>query len=412
MKKQKLFTRNFTLLILGQASSLVGNNALKFALSMYVLERTGSAAVFSALLAAAMLPTILLSPLGGILADRLNRRNVMVALDGITGAVALAAGVIFLPGGNVFIAGALLFALAVLSASESPTVQACVPQMLTGDNLIKGNAAVNQVQAITALITPFLGSVAYAAFGLTPVLFGAAACFTLTAVLECFIQLDFQKAEKGMRAGAILKEDFSLSMRFLLKERPAVLKLLLLAALVSLFVAGTVVVGFPYLVRSVLGLSAQHYGAAESAMGAAAVLGSLFVGIMAQKLRVRWLTAVFMGFGLCLVAAGAAFLLPLDTMSRYAMLLAAFCLSQFGCSLFSTCAVSIIQSRTPNRLMGRIMSYVFALSMCAQPVGQIVYGALFDGLRGNPHWALLPSGLMVCVIAAASAKFFVKLESA
>ncbi len=215
-----------------------------------------------------------------------------------------------------------------------------------------------------------------------------------------------------MRAGAILKEDFSLSMRFLLKERPAVLKLLLLAALVSLFVAGTVVVGFPYLVRSVLGLSAQHYGAAESAMGAAAVLGSLFVGIMAQKLRVRWLAAVFMGFGLCLVAAGAAFLLPLDTMGRYAMLLAAFCLSQFGCSLFSTCAVSIIQSRTPNRLMGRIMSYVFAFSMCAQPVGQIVYGALFDGLRGNPHWALLPSGLMVCVIAAASAKFFVKLESA
>lgn len=143
MEKQKLFTRNFTLLILGQASSLVGNNALKFALSMYVLERTGSAAVFSALLAAAMLPTILLSPLGGILADRLNRRNVMVALDGITGAVALAAGVIFLPGGNVFIAGALLFALAVLSAFESPTVQACVPQMLTGDNLIKGNAAVN-----------------------------------------------------------------------------------------------------------------------------------------------------------------------------------------------------------------------------------------------------------------------------
>ena len=48
--KQKLFTRNFTFLILGQASSLIGNNTLKFALSMYVLERTGSAAVFAGLI--------------------------------------------------------------------------------------------------------------------------------------------------------------------------------------------------------------------------------------------------------------------------------------------------------------------------------------------------------------------------
>ena len=79
--KQKLFTRNFTFLILGQISSLIGNYTLKFALSMYVLEQTGSASIFAGLLALAMLPTILLSPFGGILADRANRRNIMVALD-------------------------------------------------------------------------------------------------------------------------------------------------------------------------------------------------------------------------------------------------------------------------------------------------------------------------------------------
>lgn len=77
--KDKLFTRNFTFLILGQVSSLIGNYTLKFALSMYVLEQTGSASIFATLLAIAMLPTILLSPFGGILADRANRRNIMVS---------------------------------------------------------------------------------------------------------------------------------------------------------------------------------------------------------------------------------------------------------------------------------------------------------------------------------------------
>ena len=61
-----LFNRNFTFLILGQASSLLGNYGPKFALSMYVLERTGSASVFAGMLAP-MLPTILLSPFGGFL---------------------------------------------------------------------------------------------------------------------------------------------------------------------------------------------------------------------------------------------------------------------------------------------------------------------------------------------------------
>lgn len=68
--KQKFLTRNFILLIFGQVSSLIGNFTLKFSLSMYVLEQTGSASVFAGLLAMALLPTILLSPFGGILADR------------------------------------------------------------------------------------------------------------------------------------------------------------------------------------------------------------------------------------------------------------------------------------------------------------------------------------------------------
>lgn len=79
---QKLFTKNFVLLILGQLTSLFGNFILKLALSMYVLELTGSAAIFAGILSIATIPTIILSPLGGIFADR---RNIMVALDGLTG---------------------------------------------------------------------------------------------------------------------------------------------------------------------------------------------------------------------------------------------------------------------------------------------------------------------------------------
>lgn len=408
--RDKLFTRNFTFLILGQVSSLIGNYTLKFALSMYVLEQTGSASIFATLLAVAMLPTILLSPFGGILADRANRRNIMVGLDTLSGCTVLVAGLALPFGHDIWVIGALLVILSVLAAFESPTVQACIPQMLSGDNLMKGNAAVNQVQAIAGLITPFLGSLVYAAFGLTPVLWGTVACFFLTAILECFIRLDYQKAEVTMSVREIIREDFSVSIHFLRREQPGILKLLLLAALASLFVAGTVVVGFPYLVRTVLGLSAEHYGAAESVMGVAAVLGSLFVGITAQKFRLRWLAFVFIGLGLSLVPTGIAFLLPIGSLSIYIILLAMFSLGQFGCSLFSTYAISVIQARTPEHLMGKIMSYVFTLAMCTQPAGQIIYGALFDWFSDSPYWVLIPSGLLVCVIGLASSRLFANFE--
>lgn len=410
--KQKLFTRNFIFLIAGQISSLIGNNTLKFALSMYVLERTGSASVFAGLLALSMIPTILLSPFGGILADRANRRNIMVALDTLSGLSVLIAGFAMASGQDIPVIGTLLVVLSVLGAFESPTVQACIPQMLSGENIIKGNAVVNQVASIASLVTPFLGSVFYTALGIRPVFYAAVVCFFVTALFECFIRLDYKKPAWATGIFTVIREDFAVSIHFLRREQPGILKLLLLAAAVSLFVAGTAVVGFPYLVRTVLELSAAHYGAAESAMGVASILGSLCVVALAKKMRPRHLVIVLVFFGLCLIPCGIAFLLPLRTFTRYIILLIMFCACQLGCSLFSTYAISMIQERTPEHLMGKVMSYVFTLSLCAQPAGQIIYGALFDRFSDSAYRVLIPSGIIICVIGLASAGFFVQLKAA
>lgn len=285
--KSKLFTRNFTFLILGQVSSLIGNFSLKFALSMYILEETGSASVFAGLLALAMLPTVLLSPFGGILADRANRRNIMVSLDLLSGLSVLIASFAIPSEYDIIAIGALLLILSVLGAFESPTVQACIPQMLSGDNIIKGNAIVSQIASIASLITPFSGSIFYTVLGIRPVFYAAVVCFLMTAFLECFIRLDYKKSRQKTGIARIIKEDFSVSIHFLRFQQPGILKLLLLAGSVSLFVSGIVVIGFPYLVRTVLGLSAGHYGIAESAMGIASVSGSLLVVLLAEKLRSR-----------------------------------------------------------------------------------------------------------------------------
>lgn len=430
--QQKLFTKNFTLLVLGQVSSLFGNFILKLALSMYVLEITGSATIFAGILAIATIPTILFSPFGGILADRVNRRNIMVALDLLTGISVLSATIFLSGNGNLTVIGVLLVALSVLGAFESPTVQACVPQMLSGDNILKGNAVVNQVAAVAALVAPILGSLLYASFGLKPVMYGSILCFFLTAFIECFIQLDAVdhnnteaiftsgKNEYGIfirfKEGTLdkifttVKEDFKVSMHFISREQPGVLKLLLLAALVSFFVIGIALVGLPFIVRTILGLNVAFYGAAESVLGFAAILGSIAAGLLIGKLKINSLWLLIIVLGASLIPAGIVFLLPLSNVAKYAVVLFSFAIMQVAACIFSVFALTLIQQRTPVHLMGKVMAYVATISICAQPLGQTIYGVLFDSLKGKVYIILFPTAIIIIFIGLSAVKFFAKLS--
>lgn len=408
--KEKLFTKNFTLLILGQVSSLFGNFVLKFALSMYLLDITGSATIFAGILAVATIPTILLSPLGGILADRANRRNIMVSLDTLTGVSVLCAVLLLSDSNGITVIGLLLVLLSVLGAFESPTVQACVPQMQMGDNIIRGNAIVNQVAAVAALIAPILGSILYVTFGLKPVMYASIICFFITALFECFIKLEHKQSDMQDGIFAIIKSDFSISMRFICKEQRSIFKMLLLAALVNFFVMGTAMVGLPYIVRTILGLNAEYYGAAESMLGIAAILGSVAAGLLIGKLKISKLSLVIAALGAFLVPAGIIFLLPTGIVTRYVINVIAFCGVQIAACIFSIFALSYIQQKTPNHLIGKVMAYISTITMCAQPLGQTIYGLLFDGFSNAIYIVLVPTGLVVCFIGLLATGFFRKLD--
>lgn len=410
--KRKLFSRNFTLLVLGQISSLFGNYILRLALSMYVLEVTGSAAVFAGILSAATIPTILLSPLGGILADRADKRKVMVALDALTGTVVLCAAALLSGGNAIAVISLLLVALSVLGAFETPTVQACIPQMLSGDDIVRGNAVVNQVAPVSYLTAPMLGGVLYVAFGLKPVMDISVVCFFITASFECFIRLRRQPMGHGGNVLRVIRHDFIISIKFMAQERTDILKLLLLAALSRFFVMGVTLVGLPFLVRTVLGLDAKYYGGAESALAVATILGSAAAGLLTGKLKTGGLSWLLAAMGLCMIPAGAAFLLPIGVFGRYMVNVAAFCGMQIAVSIFSVFAVSLIQQNTPGDLIGKVMAYTSAVTLCAQPAGQTVYGFLFDGFREAVFLVLIPTGAAVCLIGLLSCGFFRKMESA
>lgn len=407
---QKLFNRDFTLVAIGQLISLFGNAILRFALALYVLDATGSAAVFGTVTAIAVIPTILLSPFGGILSDRVNRRNIMAALDFATAALALGLGLLLSEENAVALITAALLLLSVIQACYTPSVNSSVPLLQAEGNLVKANAVVSQVSMLANLIGPVLGGVLYGFFGAMPIILVSGVCFFLSAVLELFIHIPFQPLDAKTGILQIVKDDLRESIRFMTREQPDILRITLMIAVYSLFVVSTITVGLPYMVRTVLGLSSQLYGAAEGLMAAAGIAGGIASGFLADRLKTSRLYWLLVLSGAALVPVGAAFLLDCGPMTCYIVITICIMAMQLLIALFSIFMLSLAQGRTPSHLLGKMTAYIMTLTMCAQPVGQALYGVLFDRFAGSLYLPLIATALIAAAIGLASRGLFARLE--
>ena len=133
------------------------------------------------------------------------------------------------------------------------------------------------------------------------------------------------------------------------------LRLLLLISVLAFFVQGIALVGLPFLVRTVLGLSATHYGILESILAFASIVGSILAGLLTNRLSTERLFLPLLLLGAVLFPVGFAFLFPLGASGRYGVLLAASAILQIAATVFSVFALSLLQGMTPTAMLGKVM---------------------------------------------------------
>ena len=392
MTSTTLFHRDFLLMIVGQIISLFGNAILRFALSLYVLDLTGSAAVFGGILAFSTIPMALFAPVGGVLADRVPHQRIMYALDFFTGGlILLYDGVFFAQGGGAAVAVVMVL-LSAIQAVYQPSVLSSIPALAPPHLLQKANGVAIQVQALATLLGPILGGLLYQGVEIRSILVISALCFLFSAVLELFLRIPFTPPE-GKRAPL---RDLGDAFHFLHREAPYLLRLLWVVAGVNFFLSALFTVGLPYLVKTHLGLDAALYGFAEAALGLGSILGGFCAGALAQAVPLQRSHRYISLTGLLLLPAAAALGTGLPALVCYGVLMAAVLLGMACATLFSVAAQSYLQRQTPSPLLGKVSSFVTAISVCAMPLGQAMYGLLFDALP-QAVWAgvLLGAGATV-----------------
>lgn len=156
---------------------------------LYLLRQTGSAALFGAVGAAALIPPALCSPIGGVAADRVNKRNIMAALDFSTAGLILIFALLLGRLPLVPLMAACLMLLYGIAGAYQPAVQASIPLLAGHEQLTSANAVINMVSTLSGLLGPVIGGVLFGAFGIRPILWVGIGCFALSAVMELFIRI-------------------------------------------------------------------------------------------------------------------------------------------------------------------------------------------------------------------------------
>ena len=138
---KKGFSKDFYLVLIGQIISLFGNAVIRFALPLHLLSVTHSPSLLGIVSGFAFLPLAVMSPVGGLIADRVNKRNIMVVLDFFTAGLVLA---FLLLSGRVSLVGlilVMLFLLYGISGAYQPSVQASIPLLVTEEAIMPACSA-------------------------------------------------------------------------------------------------------------------------------------------------------------------------------------------------------------------------------------------------------------------------------
>ena len=378
-----LANRNFRRYFVGQSISRIGTWMQMIAQAWLVLTLTGSSVLLGLVVALQSLPVLLLGPYGGVVADRVDKRRLMIALQTLMAVQALALGVLTVTGHIRFWEIALLASvLGANMAFETPARQAYMLEMV-GPERLRNAVSLNSVMVnVARTVGPAVAGVLVATVGEGVCFLVNAASFV--AVVASLLALDTTEIDRSPvapRARGQLRE----GLRYVRRTPELALPLVLMAIVGTLTYEFSV--SLPVLARRSLDLGAAGYGSMTAAMGAGAVAGGLVVAARGRT-GLRPLVLAAAAFGVFVLAAALAPSLPFE-------LAALVCVGAASVSFISV-ANSTLQLGSAPHMRGRVMGLWIVAFQGSTPIGGPLIGWIISMTNAR-------TGLAVGSIAALAA---------
>jgi MFS family permease len=356
---------NYRLWFFGQMVSLMGTWMQATAQGFLVYELTRSPEFLGYVGFAAGAPTWLFMLYGGLIADRMSRRTLLVITQIFMMLLAfILAGLTFLKWVQPWQIIVFAFLLGVANAFDAPTRQAFVVEMVDREDLTNAIALNSTMFNSATAVGPAIGGLVYA-------LVGPAWCFTINglsfiAVIWALLAMRLKPVAHARRSGSALA-DIKVGLKYV--SQNATIRLLIInMVIVSLFGMGFVTL-FPAWSVDILSGDSTTNGFLQSARGLGALLGALIVASLGRyRYKGRLLMTGAFIFPCMLVVFLSVRWLPLALLALVGVGL--------GQMIMMNTSNAIVQTKTPDELRGRVMS-IYTLSFFGfMPLGALLAGGL------------------------------------
>lgn len=375
---------HFGVLLTVQALALVSESTLRFALPLYLLNVSGSPSLYGVATAVAFVPSVLLMPAAGVVADRVDIRHILVIAGSVL--VLCSACYLFLFRAHLLVMTILfLVTLYAVHALYIPMFQTQIPRMLDAEHVKQGVSLVNQVSTASNIIGPVVAGVLMGWMSIALLVCFGMVCLATAVVLVC--ACPFLKRSPAASPGAgtddsaiagrgNLFQDMRAAVLFLRNEKPLLLSIVF-ACLVNAVLAGVNVI-LPYVVTEQLAWNVAAAGSAEAMGAIGALAGSAFVGLTPGFCTMKRFPAfiALLGFGPLISAMGSLF--GFDAAVQFACLTVGVAWILFWGSAITVVLVSDIQLQCESGMVGRVLALFYAVATCASPVGQAACGIAID----------------------------------
>ena len=379
--------RNFRLYFAGQLISVAGTWMQTVAQALLVYQLSHSELMLGVVGFAAAIPSLLISPWGGVIVDRANKRNLLVITQSSAMLLAFILAVLTFTGVvQVWHIVALAAGLGVINSFDGPGRQAFVVEMVGREDLPNAIAVNSMMFNGARVIGPAIGGLLYVALG-------AAGCFFLNglsfvAVIVCLLLMRLAPRERVVK-GESPWHDLLQGMRFVFAHRE-IFALLMLALIFSVFGISYFAI-LPAFADQILHIDEAGYGALNSMLGVGALSTAFFIARYGDRgQRGRWLIMANLAFPIGLLVFAN------NTSPTIAMLLAL--LLGIGFMFEFTLINTLLQTSVPDHVRGRVMGLYTLTFFGFAPFGNLALGQ-WSEIKGM-SFTISISALLTLILAA------------
>ncbi|WDC84246.1 MFS transporter [Caloramator sp. mosi_1] len=393
--------KNFMLLFWGKLVSQLGDVIYNMAIGWYILTITKSATQMSFYMAFGTVVYVVLSPFGGVVADRYNRKYLIVLMDIIRGvAVATIGMLMFFNIKSISLLYISSFILSVCGAIFVPASNSIVPNIVEEEHLTKANSMTSSINSLSNIFGLVAGGVLYALLGIKFIFLLNAVSYILSGISRMFIDYENKidiNEEKEKRFIKELLETF-----IYIKHQRPVFVVILMATLLNFILVPVFAVYLPYIFNQIVKTSALEYSYVGASESIGFLLGAIIISALPQRDKIN----IYLKIGI-IVYSVLVFLAYLGVNSYIngyissqvfviIFVLMALVLGTFS-SIINIPFGVFIQRKIPNELLGRVSAMLGTLSMAAMPLGMLLGGVLTDLLPMNI--LLLITSIILAIIS-------------